>query len=172
VLTGQVIGRIINKAHELGIPVAVDPKRRNFDAYRDVALFKPNLKELTEGSRLDSVPKSMEDLAGAATAFQKQQNIDHILVTLSEKGIFISSKEENDCITHHIPAHIRTVADVSGAGDTVISVAALCLASQLPPYDMAAISNLAGGLVCEYIGVVPVKRDRLVKEVFGLYMID
>lgn len=172
VLTGQVIDRIISKAHGRGIPVAVDPKKRHFDAYCNIDLFKPNLKELIEGSKLDMPPQNMDDLKSVIITFQKQQNIDNMLVTLSEKGIYISSKEGDTCIAHHIPAHLRTIADVSGAGDTVISVASLCLASQMPPFDMAAISNLAGGLVCEHVGVVPIKRERLIKEVLGLYMID
>ena len=74
---------------------------------------------------------------------------------LDEKNIFIT-------------AHLRSVSDVSGAGDTVISVASLCLALKRSPYEIAYISNLAGGLVCEEVGVVPISKDKLFKEVDAL----
>jgi bifunctional ADP-heptose synthase (sugar kinase/adenylyltransferase) len=75
---------------------------------------------------------------------------------------------EHAYITHSIPASVRTIADVSGAGDTVISLAALCLALKMAPIDIATVSNLAGGLVCETTGVVPVDRIRLMEELMHL----
>jgi len=82
------------------------------------------------------------------------------LITLSEQGVYIKANGSH----HHLPAHIRKIADVSGAGDTVISVAALCLALKTPPPTIAALSNLAGGLVCEKVGVVPIDKERLEAE--------
>jgi bifunctional ADP-heptose synthase (sugar kinase/adenylyltransferase) len=79
---------------------------------------------------------------------------------LSERGVFIDFNDE----THKLPAHIRQIADVSGAGDTVISIAACCVALGLPPKSVAAISNLGGGLVCEMIGVVPIDKELLKSE--------
>ncbi len=91
------------------------------------------------------------------------------MTTLAEYGIFVSFKDSGNAISRKvIPAHIRSIADVSGAGDTVISVAAMCLAAGLDPFKTAAIANLAGGLVCEEVGVVPVNRDKLLKEVMEL----
>ena len=81
------------------------------------------------------------------------------MVTLSELGIYISDNGSY----HNIPAEIRDIADVSGAGDTVISTASLCLAAGLSPWDIACISNLAGGIVCEKLGVVPIDKDLLIK---------
>ena len=83
-----------------------------------------------------------------------------VLTTLSDKGIFYSIKDEHNII----PAHIRDVSDVSGAGDTVISVAALCMALELPANTVAQLSNLAGGIVCEHVGVVPIDADTLKAE--------
>jgi len=83
-----------------------------------------------------------------------------VLNTLSEKGVYIKWKDGSQII----PAHLRNIADVSGAGDTVISVAALCLALGIEAPDMAAIANLAGGLVCEEVGVVPIDKIRLQDE--------
>jgi bifunctional ADP-heptose synthase (sugar kinase/adenylyltransferase) len=101
----------------------------------------------------------------------KDFNIDYIMTTLSEAGVFISinkdtrkAKQSN----YLFPAHIRKISDVSGAGDTVISVAALCLALNLSPEMIAQISNIAGGLVCEEIGVVPVNKEKLLTEVIEL----
>jgi len=77
-------------------------------------------------------------------------------------------KDKLDQKNFFIPAHVRSISDVSGAGDTVICVASLCMAAQRPPYEIAYISNLAGGLVCEEVGVVPINKDKLLKEVISL----
>ena len=82
------------------------------------------------------------------------------MITLSEKGIYISDQNGG----HFVPAHVRLVSDVSGAGDTVISIAALGTALKLPSKTTASLANLGGGLVCEYLGVVPVPKDRLLEE--------
>ncbi len=169
VLTAKVIQKITARAEELHIPVAIDPKKRNFSEYRNVTLFKPNLKELIEGLKIDFDPDDTDHLREAVQAFQKKQGIDHMLVTLSEKGLFISSRMgEQSYITHSVPAYVRSITDVSGAGDTVISVAALCLAVKMPPLQIATISNLAGGLVCETIGVVPITRAKLMEEMMNM----
>jgi rfaE bifunctional protein kinase chain/domain len=169
VLTAKVIHKITSRAGELHIPVAVDPKKRNFNEYRSVSLFKPNLKELIEGLKIDFDPYDTDHLRETIQAFQKKQDIDHMLVTLSDKGVFISSRMgEHAYITHSVPAYVRTIADVSGAGDTVISLAALCLALKMAPLEIATISNLAGGLVCESVGVVPIDKARLLEELMLL----
>ena len=90
------------------------------------------------------------------------------MTTLSEQGVLMSMKDKLDSKNLFIPAHIRSISDVSGAGDTVISVASLCMAAQRSPYEIAYISNLAGGLVCEEVGVVPINKDKLLKEVISL----
>ena len=96
----------------------------------------------------------------AVQAFQAKQDIDTFLVTLSEQGVMASQDGE----LVHIPAMKREITDVSGAGDTVIAVAALCLVAGLPPAELAAISNLAGGQVCEKAGVIPVNSEKLLEE--------
>ena len=166
VLSPGIIEYVINQAKKHQIPVAVDPKKANFDLYRDIALFKPNLSELTEGINIKFNPLNQKELANAVGHFQKKQQIKNLIVTLSDRGIFISSSDENNQYERHlIPSHVRSVADVSGAGDTVISIASLCLALQLPSYEMAFLSNLAGGLVCESVGVVPIDRNKFSKEI-------
>jgi rfaE bifunctional protein kinase chain/domain len=160
-LTPTLIKSIIKTARKARIPVLADPKRRNFLEYEKVTLFKPNFKEFLRGLNIkcakSDYPRIYEFVK---TRLHEQQGINMVMITLSELGVFISTK---DCY-YHIPAEIRDVADVSGAGDTVISVAALCLASGLSTEYIASISNIAGGLVCEKVGVVPVDRAELLDE--------
>jgi len=168
VITGKIIKEIISIAHSKNIPVSVDPKKRNFDAFEGVTLFKPNLTELKEGLKLHIDKDNRDGLMEAARVLRSKLGCAYILTTLSERGIFISLKDHQDEKNIFIPAHVRSIADVSGAGDTVISVASLCLAQKCSPYEIAYISNLAGGLVCEEVGVVPVNKDKLLKEVLAL----
>ncbi len=161
VLTPEVIEHTITLAEEKGIPTAVDPKKENFFAYRKATLFKPNLKELAEGLKTEINRDDTASIEKAVDMLEERLDNRISLITLSDKGVFV--KQDNE--RYHLPAHVRNIADVSGAGDTVISVAALALAAKLDIRNLAAISNLAGGLVCEYVGVVPIDRDRLKAEV-------
>ncbi len=164
VLSPEVIEKVSDIAASNGIPVAVDPKKKNFTNYKGITLFKPNLKEINEGLKTDIDPLSIESLKNAAEILHFNQDIAMVMITLSEHGIFFSSRNSNGIISKIIPAIMRSISDVSGAGDTVISVAALCLAAKTDHFLMAALSNLAGGLVCEKAGVVPVDRYMLMAE--------
>lgn len=164
VLSREVIEKVAEIAAGYGIPVAVDPKKKNFTAYKSITLFKPNLKEITEGLKTEVDPLSIESLQKAADTLHINQDIALVMITLSEHGIFLSQKASTGISSGIIPAEMRSIADVSGAGDTVISVAALCLAAKTDHFLMAALSNLAGGLVCEQAGVVPVDKYRLMAE--------
>lgn len=172
VLTKNVINRVIGLASEQGIPVVVDPKKKNFNTYSNIDLFKPNLKELSEGLKIDLDMNDIVSIREASIAWQTSQSITAMMVTLSEAGVFIRDTSGGQVAEFHIPAHIRNIADVSGAGDTVISVASLCRALRISPYLTASLSNLAGGLVCEYVGVVPVNRERLLNEAIELIAND
>ncbi len=160
VLHANNIEVLVNLCREKGIPTIVDPKKSNFLAYKNVTLFKPNLKEIKEGLKIDYDLDTRELVEKAIVDLKKKLNNVMTLVTLSERGVVI---EEHGDFTH-IPAHFRNIADVSGAGDSVVSVAALCLAAKLKPAVIAEISNLAGGLVCEKTGVVPVDYKLLLEE--------
>lgn len=163
-LTPKLISKVVEMAHSKGIPTCVDPKTKNFNAYKGVSLFKPNLKELREGIKADVDADSINELQREVSSYRVKQKIDTILVTLADKGVITNSRS----IKEHLPAHIRSIADVSGAGDTVISVAALCRALDCKEILTAAIANLSGGLVCEQIGVVPVNKDQLLEETLKL----
>jgi len=169
VIDKDVINEVTSLARRKGIPVAVDPKKNNFMYYKNATLFKPNLKELKEGTKTDFDVTDRKALERAVDILQKELACDILMVTLSEKGIFVKYRFDGEGETYKEPAHERQIADVSGAGDTVISTAALCLAQKLAPEDMATICNLAGGLVCEEAGVVPVEKEKLIKEVKKIY---
>lgn len=164
VLTAGVIAHILAYAQKLRIPVVVDPKKRNFDAYRGVELFKPNLKEMREGLKTDIDADDTESIRKAVIALQQKQALKAVMVTLSEKGVYLRKDTAAGPAEVMMPAYVRNISDVSGAGDTVISVASLCVATGISPELLVALSNLAGGLVCEEVGVVPVDKSRLFRE--------
>ncbi|HTX88772.1 MAG TPA: bifunctional ADP-heptose synthase [Bacteroidales bacterium] len=168
VITRDLIRKVVTLARQKNIPVTVDPKKKNFEAYEGITLFKPNLKELREGMKTDFSPDYRDELIKASQALRLKLNCEYVLTTLSEHGVMISLKDNSDDKNIFVPAHMRSIADVSGAGDTVISVASLCLSMKCTPYEIAYISNLAGGLVCEEVGVVPVNKEKLLKEVLAL----
>jgi D-glycero-beta-D-manno-heptose-7-phosphate kinase len=168
VLTTEVISKVIERATKHKIPVTVDPKKKNFLAYQGATLFKPNLKELREGLGKTFSAGNFDELFREVAALQDEMKVQNIMVTLSEKGVIIRHMAKSENIEIHIPAHLRNISDVSGAGDTVISVATLCLAMDQEPATIAAIANLAGGLVCEEVGVVPIDKNKLHDEVLRL----
>jgi rfaE bifunctional protein kinase chain/domain len=160
VLSEKVIAGIVNLTRQAGVPTVVDPKKRNFNYYKNVTLFKPNLKELRDGLHASVSPTNDSELKAAVTRLKTELSAGGVMATLSEHGVYIDYKGEQV----KLPAHARQITDVSGAGDTVVSVAALCVAIGLDARSIAAYSNLAGGLVCQHVGVVPVDRDELLKE--------
>lgn len=164
VLGENLIARIIQLAKAKGIPTVVDPKKKNFLAYKEATLFKPNLKEIREGLNLNSTLSTNDEVKSAIQELYEILKSEQIMVTLSERGVMITNQQEWE----HLPAHLRNISDVSGAGDTVVSVAALCLALGLPIRDIAFLANLAGGLVCEKVGVVPIEKTKLLEEAIKL----
>ncbi|MGV6862167.1 MAG: bifunctional heptose 7-phosphate kinase/heptose 1-phosphate adenyltransferase [Putridiphycobacter sp.] len=166
VLVEKVIQDIIQFANEHQVPTVVDPKKENFLVYKNVTLFKPNLKELKEGLDLnfEFKPEDKSTFIDAINRLKEEINPAYTFVTLSEYGVFINHEQTD----FFIPAHLRNITDVSGAGDTVISVASLALACQLQPNLIAELSNLAGGLVCEKVGVISIDKEQLMQEALKL----
>lgn len=164
VLKENVIQRITAHCKELGIITMVDPKKHNFLAYREVTIFKPNLKEVREGLGLSLQEVSLAELHEAHQKIKEHLNHQITFITLSEKGVFATDGEEEFIK----PSHIRNIADVSGAGDTVIATAALVYSLTKDISLMAAIANIAGGLVCEKVGVLPVDKAELAAECLNL----
>ena len=160
VLTEKVIEQAIALCRASGVITAVDPKRKNFFSYQNVDIFKPNMKEVQEGLNLMFETSDIYQLRNIHEQLQKQLQHKVSLITLSDKGIFYQQLQ-NAAI---IPSHLRNVADVSGAGDTVIAVAAMVYAATKNAHLMAEVANIAGGLVCEEVGTATVDREKLLRE--------
>lgn len=159
VLSRKVIQEVMLEAIKRDIPTAVDPKFDNFWAYKHVTLFKPNLKEIRAQLPFQA-DAALPSLKKAAEYIHSKLGNQYSLITLSEKGIFFDGDGNSDIL----PTHPRTIADVCGAGDTVFAIAGLGLSLGLPIRDIALLANLAGGQVCEKVGVVPVDKAQLEKE--------
>jgi len=160
VLTENLIQKVIAACQKAGVVTAVDPKRKNFFSYKNVDIFKPNLKEVKDGLNmlfedvneplLKNIHKELVDNLGHRISF----------ITLSENGVYYQQENKSSII----PSHIRNVSDVSGAGDTVIAVASIVYAATKDIQLMAEMANIAGGLVCEEVGTVPINKEKLLKE--------
>ncbi len=160
VLKENVINRISAHCKEIGIITTVDPKKKNFLAYKNVTIFKPNLKEVAEGLHLSLTEVSKPEMDKIHHKINEVLHNDITFITLSEKGVFYNNGTDSGIY----PSHIRNIADVSGAGDTVIATASLVYALTQNAALMAEISNIAGGLVCEEVGVVPINKELLQEE--------
>ncbi|HEX2684092.1 MAG TPA: PfkB family carbohydrate kinase [Ferruginibacter sp.] len=160
VLTEHVIKKVIALCRKHNILTAVDPKRKNFFAFEGVDIFKPNLKEVKDGLNIIRDEINSHVMQDMHILLQEKLHHKVSLITLSEKGVFYQ-QENNAAI---IPTHIRSIADVSGAGDTVIAIAALVFAATGNARLMAEMANIAGGLVCEEVGTVAIDKTRLFEE--------
>jgi rfaE bifunctional protein kinase chain/domain len=161
VLTKEVIETVSSAAHSLGIPIFVDPKLHNFWSYQGAALFKPNLKEVREAIGTPVEP-SLFSLREAAKLIRSKTSAKNILITLSEHGLFFDNGDFSEIVS----TRARVVADPCGAGDTVISMAALAICQGFSPMDVAQLANLAGGQVVEKSGVVAINKQQLLDEFF------
>ncbi|MDB4161402.1 bifunctional ADP-heptose synthase [Bacteroidia bacterium] len=158
-LSPTLICKVILMCKEHNVPTVVDPKFNNFFEYQGVTLFKPNKKELTQAENITE-KLGLEQIKNVASIVREKLGAERVMTTLSEDGILIDTAEE----TVHKPAHPRKIVDVSGAGDSVLSVAALCVAAGASNELTASLSNLAGGIVCEQVGVVPIDKNVLFRE--------
>lgn len=163
ILTQQLISDILLAAVKEDIPTVVDPKHKNFFAYKRATLFKPNLKEINTNLPFHSTA-TLADLMTASNHIKSELKNKHTLITLSDKGIYYDDGMEQQIL----PTNPRTIADVCGAGDTVVSVAALGIALKLPLREIAELANLAGGQVCEKVGVMPVSAKELAEDYLAL----
>ncbi len=160
VLTEKLIKKTILLCQEHGLIVTVDPKKKNFNAFSGCTLFKPNLKELKEGLGKADIDPSKKSLDEAVDELKKTMPHEMTMITLSEHGVYHRNEKESDIW----PIHSRQIIDVSGAGDTVIAVATLALASGAELSEAAWLANLAGGMVCEKVGVQPIRQEALLNE--------
>jgi rfaE bifunctional protein kinase chain/domain len=160
ILTQNIIENTIELCNKNNIPITVDPKRKNFFSYKNATLFKPNLHEAITGLNLLAEKVSTELLTDIHARIKEKLNHNISLITLSENGIFYQENNKKNII----PSHRRNIADVSGAGDTVIAVASVVYAATKDISLVAEVANIAGGIVCEEVGTVPVNREELLGE--------
>jgi len=160
VFTPTSIEKIIALCKSRDIIVTVDPKRNNFFAYKGVDIFKPNLKEAKEGLHVLAGDVDLPSMKYLHQLLSAELEHKISLITLSEKGIFYQQDET----ARLIPTHVRNIADVSGAGDTVIAVASLVYAATGDADLAAEMANVAGGLVCEEVGTVAIDKQKLLDE--------
>lgn len=160
VIVKNLIREIIDMARRNDKVITVDPKFNNFFEYKNVTVFKPNRKETEEalGVRLHDT-KSTE---AAGLEMMKRLGAENVLLTLGEKGMILF---ERDGEVSHVPTHARQVADVSGAGDTVISTLTMGLVAGASIKEAATLANIAGGVVCGEVGIVPIDREALYEAV-------
>lgn len=156
VLTPALIERIIELANKKNVLITVDPKFNNFFAYKNVTVFKPNRKEAEDvfGTKI----KTDEDVTAAGNKLLERMNAKYVLLTLGEEGIAVFEKGKQE---KRMPTKARKVADVSGAGDTVISTLTMALAAKANIIEASYLANYAGGIVCEDVGIIPIERDKL-----------
>ncbi len=160
VLTEGLITELIALCKEYNVVTSVDPKRKNFLSFKNVDIFKPNLKEVKEGLNLLIEHIDLTTLDQMHQSLQNELNHKISFITLSEKGVFYQMKNE----AHIIPTHVRNIADVSGAGDTVIAVASLVYAATKNMHLAADMANIAGGLVCEQVGTAAINKILFLAE--------
>lgn len=160
VLTESIIEEVTSLCRTAGVLTAVDPKRKNFFSYRHTDIFKPNLKEVKEA--LNLLAEDVSPLVLNNIHRELHKKLDHRIsfITLSERGVFYQQDGESAII----PSHLRNIADVSGAGDTVIATASLVYAATKNVHLMAEVANIAGGLVCEEVGTASISKDQLLHE--------
>ena len=138
--------------------ISVDPKYKNFTNYKNINFFKPNLNEITKSLKINN--PNFENLESIGKKFMKKNSIDDLMITLSEKGIIILSKKE---VTKHDIFNSKIV-DVSGAGDTIISLASILFYLKLPQKFIGEICNIAGGIVCNFSGVKAIDKKELMEK--------
>ncbi len=160
VLTGKLIREVIELSRQAGVITAADPKKKNFFAYRGADIFKPNLKEVKEGLNILFEEANKPLLQKIHAELKNQLDHEISFITLSDQGVFY----QQNGVSEIIPSHLRNIADISGAGDTVIAVASLVYAATRNIHLMAEIANIAGGLVCEEVGTVAINKDKLLLE--------
>ena len=160
VLTERTIQAVTALCKEHNVITTVDPKRKNFFSYKGVDIFKPNLKEVKDGLNLLIEDVNLPTLKDIHKQLQDRLNHSISFITLSEKGVFYEDAKTAKIIA----SHLRNIADVSGAGDTVIAVASLIYAATKRIDLMAEVANIAGGLVCEEVGTMAIDKKRLLQE--------
>ncbi len=172
VLTPGLLERVRKSAARYGIPVVVDPKDTHFSNYRGFSMVTPNLAEASLGAGFRI--KDEDDLLAAGRTLLAALEAEALLITRGAEGMSLFLRDEEaahgaagagaagECMVHHIPARAREVYDVTGAGDTVVSVLAMSLAAGLNHLEAAHLANWAAGVVVAKMGTATLTADELI----------
>jgi D-glycero-beta-D-manno-heptose-7-phosphate kinase len=166
VITDEMIEYIIKLSKKRNIPLFIDPKIKNFEYYEYANIFKPNFNELKRGLKEENLDiENWSEIKPFIDKLMEKREIESFYTTMGSRGILLSYKDGNKILHEHIEGQKRSVSDVSGAGDTVISVASLLTINKVNKIETAKIANIAGGIVCEKVGVVPINKEELLSEI-------
>jgi D-beta-D-heptose 7-phosphate kinase/D-beta-D-heptose 1-phosphate adenosyltransferase len=159
-VTPRVLASVLPVAYARGIPVLVDPKIRNFDAYRPATLITPNHHEALRLTNLED--HEDEGLKRAAHLIRERLDCESVLITRGERGMMLLESD-------HEPVYVETVArevyDVTGAGDTVIATLAAALAGKASMLEAAILANHAAGIVVAKIGTATSSAEELINSI-------
>lgn len=162
VVVESLIVQVIELARKHNVIVTVDPKFNNFFAYKNVTVFKPNKKEAEESLGRKLVTDA--DVAEAGKELLERLDAQNVLITRGEKGMSLFDRS-GGVVT--VPTQAQKVADVSGAGDTVIAVLTLALASGATMHEASLLANHAAGVVVAQVGIVPIEPAALLQSIIG-----
>ncbi|WP_424244701.1 D-beta-D-heptose 7-phosphate kinase/D-beta-D-heptose 1-phosphate adenosyltransferase [Elusimicrobium posterum] len=163
-LSDSNIKEIIALCNKNKIPVCVDPKLENFKKYKNITCMTPNTKEAWEGMGLSPKPDE-EALFELGRKILKTLNAVSILITRGAEGMSLFEKEKDDVKISTVRATAQEVFDVTGAGDTVISVLTLALASKASLKEAAVLANYAAGIVVGKVGTATASPEEILKVI-------
>ncbi|MBS1912106.1 MAG: D-glycero-beta-D-manno-heptose-7-phosphate kinase [Bacteroidetes bacterium] len=164
VVTHGLIPHVVELARTHGVPVYVDPKFNNFFEYTHVTVFKPNRKEAEDA--LQRRLRSAEEREEGVQELMRRLGCEYVILTLGSEGMMLAHRDESPIL---VPTKAIQVADVSGAGDTVIATLATACAAGASMQEAVVIANHAAGIVCEQVGTVPVRHDQLLEALLDDY---
>lgn len=159
-ISRSLLRRTLPRAKSAGKIICVDPKMKNFDAYRPATIITPNVSEAEHAAGIPIT--GQRDLLRAGRKILDDSDIEHLLITRGEEGMALF---ENSSKVTCIPTVAKEVFDVTGAGDTVISTLALSLVSGLSILESAVLSNIAAGIVVGKLGTASVTPEELISAI-------
>lgn len=164
IFTPTMISKTIALCAKFKTPVCVDPKVEHFGKYKKVTCITPNTNEAFSGMR--QIPKSsQEEIINLGKKIIKKLKLKSLLITQGENGMTLFNNTLKNLRIKHIPTQTKEVFDVTGAGDTVISVFTLSIAAKSNFENAAEIANIAGQIVVSKLGTATVKQEEIIKQI-------
>lgn len=164
VITRDLIPQVVRLARRHQVPVYVDPKFNNFFEYQDVTVLKPNRKEAEDA--LQRKLRTYDERQEGVQELLRRLGCEHVILTLGSEGMMLARRHDDPVL---VPTKAIQVADVSGAGDTVIATLATACAAGASMQEAVVIANHAAGIVCEQVGTVPVRHEQLLQALVSDY---